>query len=602
MPAGAMAKSKAPVSYPTLSPATGTPNASAETQISVLGVKPGLIESVTLTGEQSGPHTGVMKPYSGNNGASFLPDAPLTEGERADFTVSIKGLDTINSWFTVGRSGPNLGFLDLTNYQPDKLSHFQSLPEMTPPKITVTKDNGRTTGDMFLTPLPSPTVHPGSDNTVTINPVGPGGPMITNSKGEVVWFKQLTSPTVAANLRIQKYQGEKVLTWWEGGVTPWAYGDGEGIIANSSYEEIAKVNAGNGYQMDLHEFELTDAGTALFTIYKPQMVQLPSKPEGKLSRMMDAIVQEVDIKTGLVIWEWHAYGHIPLEDSLATPETSSSYDAYHINSIQQLDNGKMLISARNTSALYKIDKQSGRINWTLGGKNSSFKMPAGAVFNFQHDARRLKDGRISLFDDSAGPPQLRPFSRGLVLKLDQKKKTAKVSAVFKRSGDTSAESEGSVQQRGKGRFFVGFGSEPNFSEFNKKGKLIYDAALPEDDGSYRVFRHNGFTGAPRTLPVAVAKANADGTTSVYVTWNGDNRTDAWEVLAGDAGSSSLKSVKTIKKNGRFETPINLGVTAAAQFKVKAIDIRKVTKKNKKGKKYKKKVKKVLATTPVFAPS
>ncbi len=226
---------------------------------------------------------------------------------------------------------------------------------------------------------------------MTIEPVGPGGPMIANRHGQPVWFRQLESPTVAANLRIQRYDGKKVLTWWQGGVTPWAYGDGEGIIANRSYRTVATVTAGNGYLMDLHEFELTDDGDALFTIYKPQMVHLPGTPEGKLSRMMDAIIQQVDVETGLVVWEWHSYGHIPLEDSLATPETSASYDAYHINSIQQLGGGRVLASARNTSALYKIDKPTGNVLWTLGGKSSSFRMKKGTEFNFQHHARRLNE-------------------------------------------------------------------------------------------------------------------------------------------------------------------------------------------------------------------
>ena len=50
---------------------------------------------------------------------------------------------------------------------------------------------------MLLTPLPSPVVHPESNNTVTIQPVGPGGPMIVDAAGRLVWFRQLTPPDVA---------------------------------------------------------------------------------------------------------------------------------------------------------------------------------------------------------------------------------------------------------------------------------------------------------------------------------------------------------------------------------------------------------------------
>ena len=50
------------------------------------------------------------------------------------------------------------------------------------------------------------------------------------------------------------------------------------------------------------------------------MIHLPGTPPGKLSLMLDAIVQQVDIRTGLVVWEWHGYGHIPLAESYATPQ------------------------------------------------------------------------------------------------------------------------------------------------------------------------------------------------------------------------------------------------------------------------------------------
>ena len=73
-----------------------------------------------------------------------------------------------------------------------------------------------------------------------------------------------------------------------------------------SYRTLRTVHAGNGYAMDLHEFSLTSAGDALFTVYTPILVHLPGTPAGKLSPLMDAIVQEVDLHTGLVVWEWHA--------------------------------------------------------------------------------------------------------------------------------------------------------------------------------------------------------------------------------------------------------------------------------------------------------
>jgi hypothetical protein len=281
-----------------------------------------------------------------------------------------------------------------------------------PPKITVLERGAERSGDIFLTPLPSPVVHPGSNNVVTISPVGPGGPMIVDGAGNLVWFRQLASPNVAANLRMQRYLRRPVLTWWQGGVTPSALGLGEGIVADSSYRTLATVHAGNGYAMDLHEFTLTPEGDALFTVYSPVLVHLPGTPPGTLSHLLDAIVQDVDIRTGLVVWEWHCLGHIPLADSYATPQNSASYDAFHINAIQPLPGDRVLVSARDTSAIYEIDRARGRIVWTLGGRASSFRLGAGARFYFQHDAQMLPSGEIAMFDDEAGPPMKAPSSRG----------------------------------------------------------------------------------------------------------------------------------------------------------------------------------------------
>ena len=97
--------------------------------------------------------------------------------------------------------------------------------------------------------------------------------------------------------------------------------------------------------------------------------------------LQDAIVQEVDIKTGLVMFEWHAYGHVALDDSYwprpASPATP--WDYFHVNSIS-LDpwgDGNFLISARNTWAGYEIDHDTGQVLWRLGGRYSSFKMDPG---------------------------------------------------------------------------------------------------------------------------------------------------------------------------------------------------------------------------------
>jgi arylsulfotransferase ASST len=549
-----------------VSPAPGTPDASPQTEISILGARPGRIRSVSVTGALSGVHAGRLRAYSGRRGASFLLRSPLTQGERAKVVIRIRGRAPLRLSFSVARFGAAQPLLNIPVVQQSKVQHFVSLPGLVPPRITVRR--GAAGGSIFLTPLPSPIVHPGSNNTVTISPVGPGGPMILDRHGQLVWFRQLTPPDVAANLRIQRYRGRRVLTWWQGPVTPQAFGLGEGVIADSSYRTIATVHAGNGYAMDIHEFTLA-GGDALFTVYKPVLVHLPGTPSGSLSPLLDSIVQEVDIRTGLVVWEWHALGHIPLGESYATPANSASYDAFHINSIQRLMHGRVLISARDTSAIYEVDRASGRIVWRLGGKASSFRLGRGARFWFQHDAQSLPGNRISLFDDEAGPPQKAPSSRGLVLKLDMKRRTARVAREFHRPGQTSAQSEGSLQTLPGGNLFAGFGAQPFFSEFSPRGHLLFDASLPQDDGSYRAYTFP-WSAKPRTRPdVAVRRTGADSV-SVYASWSGATGVRRWQVLAGGA-SGRLTPVASAERRS-FETRIHVS-GSGTRFAARALGAR-----------------------------
>jgi hypothetical protein len=563
-PAGALG------ARPTISPVPGTPDASPATQISILGVAPRRILTVRVTGSVSGTHGGRLRPYSTSRGASFVLRQPLTQGESVSVLVRLRGARPLRSHFEVARLAPIPPILDAVALQPDKLDHFVSQPTLLAPRITVHRGASLGGGDIFLTPLPSPIVHPESNNELSITPVGPGGPMIINRRGQLVWFDQLAPPLVATDFRPQRLHGREVLTWWQGKVTFTAFGLGEGVIADTRYRTLRTVSAGNGYQMDLHEFLLRPSGEALFTIASPVLAHLPGTPAGKLSPLLDSIVQEVDLRTGLVMWEWHAYGHIPLRDSYASPSTSLSDDAYHINSIQALAGGRILLSARDMSAVYELDQRTGRILWTLGGKASTFKLLRGARFYFQHDAQLIGHDRISLFDDGAGPPAFEPSSRGLILSLDMRQHVARVARQFHLPGrGTSAESEGSLQTVPGGNVFIGFGASPFFSEFTRSGQIKYAASLPTDDGSYREYLYP-WHATPRTRPVAVARRAADGRVVLYVSWNGANTVDRWEVLAR-GGDGSLRRVATATDRG-FETAITVR-SASNTFVVRALDSR-----------------------------
>jgi hypothetical protein len=284
-------------------------------------------------------------------------------------------------------------------------------------------------------------------------------------------------------------------------------------------------------------------------------------------------VQEYNLKTGRLLRNWDALQHIPLSESQASlPTNGFPWDAYHVNSIDLTGPGTFLVSMRNTWSAYLVDSGSGRIIWTLGGKNSSFKFGPGATFQWQHDVRLQPDSTVTLYDDhccqlTGGGTYVSATgaSRGLVLKLDQQSRTASMLAQYSRGGSFDADYMGDTQPLANGNVFIGWGSEPYFSEFSKSGKLLLEGELPGPDLTYRATLDQ-WTGLPLDPP-AGASLSSGGRTTVYASWNGATRVVSWRVLAGST-PDRLSVVAGAARSG-FETAIPLA-QGYSRYEVQAL--------------------------------
>ncbi len=376
-------------------PLPGTPTASAKTTISFRGVTAKRLGPVTVAGSRSGDHLGRLVAHSDGRGVSFDPDAPFTEGEdvTVDTTLPIRGAHDGTFAFTIARSAAGYGLNQVSTPTPSaragEVSTYGSRPDLKPPIVTVGKQSGSTApGDVFLTPNPS----------LGQKSAAQSGPMIVDGNGDLVWFDPL-STDVAVNLSVQRYLGRPVLAWYQGKISTAGYGHGVIEVEDESYHKVAEIHAGNGYAADLHDFVITPQNTALVLAYNP-VVPPPSLLDGGKSRVvLDAVVQEIDIRTASVIFEWHSTGNIGLNESyLPVPATTTEpYDYVHPNAIALDTDGNLLVSARHTSSVYKIDRVTGSLDWRLGGKRSSFAFEPGAKFTWQHDvarARRWSDKRV----------------------------------------------------------------------------------------------------------------------------------------------------------------------------------------------------------------
>jgi hypothetical protein len=378
------------------------------------------------------------------------------------------------------------------------------------------------------------------------------GPIILDPQGRLVWFDPLRGQA-AFDVRVQRYRGQSVLTFWEGQVVD-NYGVGQDVILGHSYQQIATVRAGNGYSTDLHEFQITPRGTALITAYKPIRGDLRSVHGPRHGTLLDCVIQEVDIATGRVLWEWRASRHVPVGDSYATLERHLPYDYFHINSVQQLPHRKLLVSARNTSAVYELDERTGRIVWTLGGKHSSFSVEPDAGFARQHDAEMQRDGTLTLFDD--GRPRYETASRALRIRLDPRTRRATLVRAYTSRPPLRANTQGSMQVLPDGNVFVCWGAKPYFTEFNRSGRQVFSAHYRAPLQSYRGFRFSWW-GQPSTPPSIAVDSNGARAT-VYASWNGATDVAAWRVLAGPS-AASLTALGTFRKTG-FETAMQVSAT------------------------------------------
>jgi hypothetical protein len=551
-------------------PFPDTPDASPQSEVGFLSLSPSDLRSVTVEGSRSGRHSGRIEALPNGTGASFIPEVPFTPGERVSVRAELvsetaglaaggEGKKAIAFAFTVATT-PASSTTTTTSApaggsQPAELPptwSFRSRPDLHPPVVTVaTPDADPESGRVFVDAQFAPQ----------------NGPMILDSRGNVVWFLGLPAGAWAVDVKVQTYQGRPVLTWWQGQVDSTGHGSGEAVIADDSYRTVATVHAGAGYQADLHEFLITPRGTAWITVFQTVQADLRSVGGPREGPVVDSVVQEIDIQTGRVLWEWHALKHVPLTASYANkPTAGSAYDYFHINSIQETPDGDLIVSARNTWAVYRIKRSTGKIAWQLGGKSGSFGLGPGAQFAWQHDARLQPDGTLTLFDDGASP-KAEVESRGLRLQLDTSKMTATLLSAYTHTPPLLAGSQGNLQLLPNGNWFVGWGDQPNLSEFASDGRLVFDAKFPGAVQSYRAYRF-AWTGKPAEPPTFSAITGAGDQITVDVSWNGATDVASWELLAGPS-LEKLAPVTSVPATG-FETRIS-AMTSQPYLSVRALD-------------------------------
>ncbi len=554
-------------------PMPGTVSASPETQISLRGAAANELGTITVRGSRSGARSGTLRAHSDGNGASFVLDAPLRGGETVTVRteLDIPGADNGDYTFkTVSRPGKGLGSgggapnMDLLQELTGQVGtpprgavpRYRSRPDLRPPEVQVFRTRANTPGFVFIAPKKVFGAKP--------RPGLQSGPMIVDNQGRPVWFASNERGNVT-DFRVQQLDGKPVLTWWQGRAV---LGTGEGVVqvVDSTYRPVQTIRGGNGYQLDFHETTITPQGTMLGIVYNPVRRDLRFMGGPREARVIDSVIQEIDIKTGLVMSEWHSLGTIGLRESYAPIPGGADplYDYVHANSVVLTPEGDLLISARETWSGYVLDRTTGALKARIGGKRSDYEMVGASRFAYQHDIQMPAPGLVRIFDNEAAP-RVRSESRALFLRLDaQRKRATVVRADTHEPNPLLSGTQGNVQGIGDdGSIFVGWGSQGYFTQFDSRGSTVFDARIARGQDTYRAYRFP-WVGAPAAAP---AIAQTSGGRNVYASWNGATEVARWEVLAG-ASAESLTPAGSAARTG-FETRIR--TDGGAYVAVRALD-------------------------------
>ncbi|MGH2879177.1 MAG: arylsulfotransferase family protein [Solirubrobacteraceae bacterium] len=536
-----------------VSPIPGTEDASPYTQISFLGPAGTKVANVSVVGSHSGNHSGKLRHYSTGTGESFVLNKPLSAGEQVAVHALVgrgSGAPSkpVTTVFTVAHQAV-VSQAEFAKEPGDSkaIQHFASAPTLTPTTVSLTTpaQAGSAPGDLFLAPYQG---------------LGTPGEMISEQNGTLVWFHALAKGISSTNFRVQKYEGNPVLTWWQGRILGVGFGQGEDVIYDSSYKQIATIKGGNGYRADLHEIRLSSNGTAWIDEFDPIHMDTSAEHGVRNGILTDSVVQEIDVKTGLVMWEWHALGHIPLSDStMAAQRSSYPWDVFHINSIDPGSSGDLLLSSRNTCALYDVNLKTGAFNWQLGGPHSTFKLRAGARTYFQHDAEFQEGGLISAFDNGATPVKEKQ-SRGVLLKPDFTHRTVTLIKAFTNPTKTlSAAAQGNTLALPGGDWLMGYGNLPNFTEYSASGAVLLDGTLGKGVQNFRTYLST-WAGHPSEPPAIAATRTGTTSATLSTSWNGATEVASWQLLVGES-PSSLSVVATVPKGG-FQTTATVSLPAS----------------------------------------
>ena len=316
--------------------------------------------------------------------------------------------------------------------------------------------------------------------------------VVFDQHGVPVWWQHEGLGTLGGQM--VEYEGEPYIYWRQ-----------EGLRQESFIEDLHQLHELDGtlahqfesprLTTDGHEFDLRKNGDAWLISYVPRENADFSDIGGPESAWSaEAIVEQV--RDGKTIWRWstrrniHSYEARRILESNFDGKDDGSvedpFDRVHMNSVDHAGD-RVIVSLRNTDAVYGIDRATGEIAWKLGGAETPeslriigdyYEYPSGA----QHDARVLPDGTLSVFDNRTGlesPPRVTRW------RIDEEKMTATLVEAYEDPQVPGSAATGSSRFSRDGSLFVYWGDSHLMTEFSPERSIAFRLSI--DGMAYRAF-------------------------------------------------------------------------------------------------------------------
>jgi hypothetical protein len=307
--------------------------------------------------------------------------------------------------------------------------------------------------------------------------------IVFDRRGVPVWWRRAAAEPFNSTLLAD---GTLAWTRWFGG--PFGMRD-EGAwevrrLDGSLVRRLRTV----GSPTDHHDMVRLANGDFLLDTYRLRRgVDLEPYGGDGVGNVLDGEIQELR-PGGELVWQWSSRDHIrPSETDwrppLRTlPDGTRAFDVFHLNSIEPDSHGGLVISARHTQAVYRIDVATGRVTWKLGGSKrpQSLKVVDDRrrpTFGRQHDARLLPDGSVTVFDNRSGVG--RP--RAVRFAIDTAKRRARLLEEVTDPEADDSTAEGSARRLANGNWVVAWGATKVMSELTPSGDLVWRLKFRDPD-------------------------------------------------------------------------------------------------------------------------